>query len=240
MRCAVWLTSGFCLLLVVIGLGIPALVGNGTVRAVDPSGATGILQLARTLDGSGPLLAAVSCAVFVTALAAVAGLTLAAASSVAHDLYAHAVRRGQVTGHQEVSAARWSSVLIGAAAVALACLAGNWNLQVLSVLALTLAASTLTPTFVYSLLWRRFTRTGALCTLYGTTVLVVLLTALSPQISGSASAAFPHLHFAWFPLAAPGIVTVPAGFLLGCLGSTLGRRAPARRHHLPDPAHTRR
>lgn len=244
LRWAVWLTAGFCGGIALIGLAIPALVGDGALRAVDPSGATGILVLARVLDGSGLLLGAVACAVFITALAAVAGLTLAAASSTAHDLYAHALRRGEVSEGQEVRAARVAAMLVGAVAVLLATLTGGWNLQVLSVFALTFAASVLTPVLVYTLLWRGFTRAGALWALYGSAVLVTVLTACSPMISGAPGAVFPARHFDWFPLAAPGVVTVPAAFLLGWLGSLPGRRAPQarklRRASTPVTAASRR
>jgi cation/acetate symporter len=105
-------------------------------------------------------------------------------------------------------------------------LAGDWPLLVLSTVAATLSASALAPVLLYSLLWRRFTKTGALWCLYGSTLLTLGLTAVSPLISGSPGAVFPDMDFQFTPLTVPGVVTVPAGFALGWLGSALSRPGP--------------
>jgi cation/acetate symporter len=77
----------------------------------------------------------------------------------------------------------------------------------------------------YTFLWRGFTQRGALWALYGSTVLTLALVVVSPLISGSPLAAFPNRDFHWTGLVSPGLVTVPAGFLLGWLGSVLDRKA---------------
>ncbi|MFE0514185.1 hypothetical protein [Streptomyces sp. NPDC058964] len=223
-----WATAAsfaICVMAAFIGLGASALVGRRQLLATDSTGAASILLLARELDTSGLLLALLACVIFITALATVAGLTLAAASSAAHDLFAHALHRGRTTDTDELSAARWAATGIGTSAIALACAAQSWNLEVLSVVALTIAASAITPVLVYALFWPRFTRTGALWVLYGSTALVLLLITFSPQISGSPTAVFPHLHLDRFPLTAPGVITIPTGFALGWLGSIVGGAA---------------
>ena len=229
MRWASVLTAVFCAMAAIIGLGIPALVGNREVLAADPTGVGGILLLTHHLDRNGLLLTALACAIFITALATVAGLTLAAATSAAHDLITHALRHGETTDHNELRAARWATATIGVLAIVIASIAGGWNLQVLSVVALTTAASALTPTLTYGLFWKRFTSAAASWTIYATIVLTLLLTAFSPQISGTPAAVFPHRAFDWFPLAAPGIITIPTGFIIGWVASLhTGRPCPGQ------------
>ncbi|WP_285565087.1 hypothetical protein [Streptomyces sp. RTGN2] len=97
----------------------------------------------------------------------------------------------------------------------------------LSTLAMTLAASTLAPVLTYTFLWRGFTRQGLLWSVYGAGLLTIALLAVSPLLSGSPSAAFPDMDFQCIALVNPGLVTVPAGFALGWLGSTLDRRSDA-------------
>jgi cation/acetate symporter len=43
-------------------------------------------------------------------------------------------------------------------------------------------------------------------------------------VSSTPGSVYPQSDFAWFPLQNPGIVSIPAGFLLGWLGSRLGPR----------------
>ncbi|WP_432167065.1 cation acetate symporter [Streptomyces sp. bgisy031] len=223
-----------CALLVVIGLGAAALVGAKALQATDPTGSSSILVLASALDSDGVLLSVVSWAVFLAALATVADVTLAAATSAGHDLYTHVRRQGDVQRRMETPAARWAAGGIGILTVSLAALAADWNLLVLSTVALTLAASALAPVTVYGLLWPRFTKQGALWCLYGAGALTLALITLSPRVSGTPGSVFPDVDFRWTPLLNPGIVTVPAGFLLGWLGSVLDRddSAPARYEEL--------
>lgn len=74
-------------------------------------------------------------------------------------------------------------------------------------------------------------------TVYGTLPLILLLMAFSPAVSGTPIALFPDHDFHWFPLQTPGLVTVPAGFLLAFLGSR--RPARTRRDGATGPARHR-
>ncbi|MEV6794086.1 cation acetate symporter [Streptomyces sp. NPDC051320] len=224
MRWAVGLVTALTVMVVVVGMGIAAIVGAQPLRQADASGVSGIPMLASALDGSGLLLTAVSCAVFVTALAGVAGVTFAAASSVAHDIYTQVVHRGHLAERSEVTVARWSAAVVGTLGVTLAAVTAQVNLNFMLVLGLSFAASALTPVLLYGLLWKGFTKIGALWCMCGSSALVVLLTIFSPQMSGSPGAIFPDQDFNWFPLQTPGLVTIPVGFGLGWLASVLDRR----------------
>ncbi|MCD0483425.1 cation acetate symporter [Streptacidiphilus sp. ASG 303] len=232
-RHAVAMVGLFCLVVAVLGLGAAAMVGDRVIAAVNPNGQGALLLLAGTVEGGtattagGVLFTAVACSVFVTVLAVVAGITLTAAATLAHDVHAHAVHRGRLTQKREVRAVRWSVLLFGALGIVLSMAAQGYNVQFLSSLAVAVAASAVLPALVYSLFWERFNRTGLLWSVYGGVLLSVGLQACSPTVSGSPFALFPQSDFAWFPLQTPGLVSVPAAFLLGWAGSLRGARRPA-------------
>ncbi|KAF4407247.1 sodium/solute symporter [Streptomyces lycii] len=235
MSWAVGTVALFCGTVVVIGLGAAAVVGGRALAAEDRTGGTALLTLTRALDTGASaadesmLFAFVACAVFVTVLAAVAGITLAAATTVAHDLIARGVLRGRLTAGREVRYARWAVLAVGLVAVALAVPGHGWNPQVLIVFTFNAAASALLPALVYAFGWSGFTTTGMRWTLYGSPALVLFLTAFSPAVSGLPVSLLPDRDFAWFPLQVSGIVTIPAGFLIGWLASVLSAPEAPRR-----------
>ncbi|WP_327269826.1 cation acetate symporter [Streptomyces sp. NBC_01218] len=233
-RIRIWAVAPVAVLcagIVVVGLGASALLGADVLRAGDPGGNTALLMVTGALDpgAAGPrqslLFALVACAAFATTLAAVAGITLAAASSVARDFAAHSGAQGEGRASaREIRRARWAVVAIGALAVLVAAYTHERNPQVLLSLSFAAAASVLPPILLHALFRPGFTARGVRWTVYGTLPLIVLLMAFSPAVSGTPIALFPDHDFHWFPLQTPGLVTVPAGFLLASLGS----RRPAR------------
>jgi cation/acetate symporter len=68
--------------------------------------------------------------------------------------------------------------------------------------------------------------------MYGGMTVAIVLVIFSPAVSGAKTSMLPNADFAFFPLANPGIVSIPLSFLLGALGSYYGRRDPgdAQRH----------
>ena len=85
----------FVLIISVIGFGATALVGRDAVAAGDPQGNTAYLLGSRAALGTGVstaetlLFTTVTTAIFLTLLASVAGMILACANSLAHDVFAH-------------------------------------------------------------------------------------------------------------------------------------------------------
>ncbi len=75
-------------------------------------------MLAELLGGT-PFLGFIAAVAFATILAVVAGLTLAGASALSHDIFLHVVRRGKATEHEQVRVARIATVVFGAVAVLL-------------------------------------------------------------------------------------------------------------------------
>ncbi|MER7536936.1 hypothetical protein ABTX77_19475 [Streptomyces sp. NPDC097704] len=70
--------------------------------------------------------------------------------------------------------------------------------------------------------------------MYGGLALCTVLAFFSPTVSGTAYALWPDVAFDWYPFHSPGLVSVPAAFLLGRLGSAkssadAGSRSPRAR-----------
>jgi cation/acetate symporter len=226
---AIGLIGTFYLLTLALGFGAAALVGTSAIRAANPGGNTAAPQLAEELGGGAGttggafFLAFIASVAFATILAVVAGLTLASSSSVAHDIYANVIRRGEVDEGSEVRVARIAAVIIGAIAIVLSIFAQNLNVAFLVALAFAVAASGNLPAILYSLFWRRFNTQGATWAIYGGLGVALFLVIFSPVVSGGPTAMISDRDFAWFPLENPGIISIPAGFFFGWLGTVLSR-----------------
>ncbi|MFE7274215.1 cation acetate symporter [Streptomyces sp. NPDC057623] len=215
----------FTLFEIVTGLGSAALIGTEVIAGDAASGNTAVLLLAERLGGSF-LLTVVSCVAFVTIMAVVAALTLTAAASLAHDVYGATIMRGRASEKSELLVARLGVVVIGVAAIALSMIAQHLNIAFLVSLAFAIAASSILPALLFNLWWKGFTTRGAVWSMYGGLLVAVLLTTLSPAVSGNPTALLPDLDFAVFPLRNPGLISIPLGFLLGWAGSLRDRREP--------------
>ncbi|MBB5870862.1 cation/acetate symporter [Allocatelliglobosispora scoriae] len=228
---AIGIIGTFYLLTLALGFGAAALVGSKSIVAQDPGGNTAAPQLAEALGkrffggeiGGASMLAAIAAVAFATILAVVAGLTLASSSSVAHDVYASVIKKGQADERKEVNVARISAFIIGAVAITLAIFAQKLNVAFLVALAFAVAASGNLPAILYSLFWKRFTTTGAVWAIYGGLISAVVLVAFSPVVSSLPTSWFPNADFAWFPLQNPGIISIPLGFIFGWLGTILSK-----------------
>ncbi|MGW7368513.1 sodium/solute symporter [Streptomyces sp. NPDC054841] len=233
-----------CLLLAVIGFGAAAIVGRQGLTAGDPQGKTALLMVSQAVLGvdvttfESLLFTAVATAVFLTLLASVAGITLACANTLAHDLIAHGLRRTKLKHSTEMVVARGAAAGVGLVAIALAALVRDWNLQALVTLSFCIGASAVAPALVYSLFWRGYTRAGLLSTLIVGTATVLILMTGTNLVSGSPQSVFPDHDFNWFPFTTTGLVSVPAGFLAGWLGTRLSHREAAaqrRRYEEVEP-----
>ena len=229
-RSVVWaiaLIGGFYLFTLVLGYGAAALVGPDRILAAAGGVNSAAPLLAFELGGV-VLLGVISAVAFATILAVVAGLTITASASFAHDIYASVLKKGQVTESEQVRVSRITAVVLGIFAIGLGILANGQNVAFLVALAFAIAAAANLPTIVYSLYWKRFNTRGALWSMYGGLISTLLLIVFSPAVSGAKTAMIPSADFAWFPLANPGIVSIPLAFLLGIVG-TLTSKVPGDR-----------
>ncbi|MFC7265220.1 sodium/solute symporter [Streptomyces lutosisoli] len=229
----------FVLVITVVGFGATALIGRGTIAGADPQGNTAYLLGSRAAFGPDVstfetlLFTTVTTAIFLTLLASVAGMILACANSLAHDVFAHSgLLRGrrhddELSPRREMLLARLSALAVGAPTILLATLVQHRSLQPLATLSFCLGASAIAPALVYSLFWRRYTRTGLLATLIGGTLTVLLLMPGTNLVSGSPTSAFPEADFNWFPFTTTGLVSIPLGFAYGWLGTVASGRRKA-------------
>lgn len=235
---AIWLIGVFYLFTLVLGYGAGALVGPEVILG-SPGGVNSAAPLLAYELGGVLLLGVISAVAFATILAVVAGLTITAAASFAHDIYASVIKRGEVAPDGEVRVARITVVAIGALAIVGGIFANGQNVAFLVALAFAVAASANLPTILYSLFWRRFNTSGALWSMYGGLVSCVVLIVFSPVVSGKVDPTTGEslsmirdtsVDFSWFPLENPGIVSIPLAFLLGIVGTLLSKETgdPAR------------
>ncbi|OLZ57618.1 solute symporter family protein [Amycolatopsis keratiniphila] len=232
-RSVVWaiaLIGVFYLFTLVLGYGAGALVGADKIKAA-PGGVNSAAPLL-ALELGGPILLGLIAAIaFATILAVVAGLTITASASFAHDVYANVIKKGKASPASEVKVARITALVIGAVAILGGILANGQNIAFLVALAFAVAASANLPTILYSLFWKRFNTQGALWSIYGGLAVCVLLIVFSPAVSGKpvdpktgkSASMIQGVDFHWFPLDNPGLVSIPVAFFLGWLGTVLSK-----------------
>ena len=127
--------------------------------------------------------------------------------------------------------ARRTVVVIGILAILGGIGVQGQNVAFLVALAFAVAASANLPTILYSLFWKRFNTRGALWSIYGGLISSIVLIVFSPTVSGGKVTAGkaasmitdPSIDFHWFPLANPGLVSIPLGFILGWLGTVTSK-----------------
>ncbi|GAA1350854.1 cation acetate symporter [Falsarthrobacter nasiphocae] len=226
---AIILIGLFYLFTLVLGYGAAALVGQEAI-AKAPGGVNSAAPLLAFSLGGTVLMGLISAVAFATILAVVAGLTLTAAASFSHDIYANVLKKGQSDPQAEVKVARRTVVVIGILAIVGGIGAQGQNIAFLVALAFAVAASANLPTILYSLFWKGFTTRGAIWSMLGGLIGSLVLIALSPVVSGGPTSMIPDADFAVFPLSNPGIVSVPLAFLLGWIGSVTDRvgESPAK------------
>ncbi len=232
---AIWLIGIFYLFSLVIGYGAGALVGPETILGAPGAVNAAAPLLAFELGGT-VLLGIIAGVAFATILAVVAGLTITASASFAHDVYASVIKKGQVSPNGEVRVARITAIVIGAISIGLGILAlqAGLNIAFLVALAFAVAASANLPTILYTLFWKRFTTRGALWSMYGGLIACIVLILFSPVVSGGAinpttgksTSLLQDVDFSWFPLNNPGLVSIPLSFFLGWLGTVLSKEKP--------------
>jgi cation/acetate symporter len=205
----------FYIMTTFFGFGAASLLGPDYLKA---HGGTNMAapELARAMGGE-LFFAFISAVAFATILAVVAGLTISASASFAHDFFTNVIHHGkQKRDDDEVRVARITAFVVGAAAIAIAMYLGpTVNVAFLVGLAFAVAASANLPVIVFSIFWRRFNTMGACMGLGVGLLSSIVLILLSPEVMSAP----------WFPLKNPGIVSIPLGFL-GAIAGTLWRREP--------------
>ncbi|HYZ32234.1 MAG TPA: cation acetate symporter [Crenalkalicoccus sp.] len=174
---------------------IAGLIGGTNMAAV---------HLAAAVGGS-LFLGFISAVAFATILAVVAGLTLAGASAVSHDLYAEVIARGRASERSEVRLSKTAAVVIGIVAIILGYVFENQNVAFMVGLAFAVAASCNFPVLLMSTMWKGCTTRGAVVGgflgLVSAVAMVVLSKAVWVQTFGFPQALFPYDNPALFSMA---------------------------------------
>ncbi len=218
----------FYLIIPVVGFGASALVGRDVIRAIDAGGNMAAPLVAELLGGTA-FLGFIAAVAFATILAVVAGLTLAGASALSHDIFTHVIRKGAATEREQIRVARIATVVFGVLAVALGILFRNQNVAYMVGLAFAVAASANFPPLLLSIVWRRFNTTGAVLSMLTGAISSVALIVLSPTVWVDVL----HRPSPVFSLRNPAIVSMSISFLCGIVGS-LASREPAAEAKFDD------
>lgn len=173
--------------------------------------------------GGDLLLGFLAAVTFATIVAVVAGLTLAGAAAISHDLYANVITKGKATEEQQFRVSRLSTIALGFIAIILGIIFENQNVAFMVGLAFAVAASSNFPVLVLSIMWRGCTTRGAtiggFIGLLVATLWVVLSKTVWVDVLGNAEAITP------FPN--PGIISIPLAFLAIWLFSITDKTARA-------------
>ena len=131
----------FYIMTTFLGFGAATIVGQENIAANGGINMSAPL-LAQELAGD-IFFAFISAVAFATILAVVAGLTISASTSFAHDLYTNVVHRGdERIPQQEVRVARITAFVVGAVSIVMAIILGpTVNVAFLVGLAFAVAAS---------------------------------------------------------------------------------------------------
>ncbi len=192
------------------------LIGGNNMAAV---------HLAKAVGGN-VFLGFISAVAFATILAVVAGLTLAGASAVSHDLYSTVVKKGKADSDAELRVSRITTVCLGALAVVLGIVFEKQNIAFMVSLAFAVAASANFPVLFMSVLWKDCTTRGAVIGGFLGLISSVVLTIVSPSV-WEATLGNP-VGSAPFPYTSPALFSVTIGFVGIWLFSVLDHSARAR------------
>ncbi|MGL5102454.1 MAG: cation acetate symporter [Plesiomonas sp.] len=198
----------FYILTFIIGFGAILLVStNPTFKDAAGSLIGGnnmaAIHLADAVGGS-LFLGFISAVAFATILAVVAGLTLAGASAVSHDLYASVICKGKAKEADELKVSKLTTLILGLVAIGLGILFEKQNIAFMVGLAFSIAASCNFPVLFLSMYWSKLTTRGAVIGGWAGLITAVTLMILGPtiwvKVLGHAEAIFPYEYPALFSM----------------------------------------
>ena len=181
------------------------LIGGGNMVA---------MHLAKAVGGN-MLLGFLAAVAFATILAVVAGLALAGAAAISHDIYARVIRKGQATEKEEVRVSRYAVIGLGLLAIVLGIAFEKMNIAFMVGLAFGVAAAANFPVLILSMYWKGLTTRGALWGGYGGCISAVLFVLFSKSVwvdvLGNKAALFPYTQ--------PALFAMPIAFILAYIMS---------------------
>ncbi len=191
-KSVVWamaIIGGFYVLTLFLGFGAAMHVGPETIGGIDKGGNMAAPLLAQYLGGGENsllgnfMLAFVAAVAFATIVAVVAGLVLASASAIAHDLYVNVIKDGNASQTQQMQAARIASIGVGIVAIIIGILAKGQNVAHLVGMAFAVAASSNLPAIFLTLYWKKCNTTGVVMGMLIGAGSAILLVLISPNMT---------------------------------------------------------
>jgi cation/acetate symporter len=186
---AMAIIGGFYVLTLFLGMGAAINVGSANISALDKGGNMAAPLLAQYVGGGADsmlgnlFLAFVAAVAFATIVAVVAGLVLAAASAMAHDIYVGVVKGDHASPQEQVIAARVSSVVVGLLAIYVGIAAEGQNVAHLVALAFAVAASSNLPAVFLTLYWKRTNTYGIVMGMLVGSITAIALVMVSPNMT---------------------------------------------------------
>ena len=186
---AMAIIGGFYVLTLFLGMGAAMKVGAPAIIQIDKGGNMAGPLLAQYLGGGKDsllgnlMLAFVAAVAFATIVAVVAGLVLAAASAMSHDIWVGVIKGEKATSEQELRAARICSLIVGGIAVTIGILSKGQNVAHLVALAFAVAASANLPVILLTLHWKRCNTAGVVAGLLVGTFSAIGLVLISPNMT---------------------------------------------------------
>ncbi|MSM40858.1 MAG: sodium/solute symporter [Geobacter sp.] len=186
---AMFIIGSFYILTTLLGFGAAIHVTPQAISGIGKGGNMAAMMLAQKMGGDiapviGDIFLAFLCAVaFATILAVVSGLVLAASAAIAHDVYVNVFKDGHADQHEQVMAARVTSLFVGAAGIMIGIAAEKSNVAHLVALAFAVASSGNLPVVFMSLFWRKFNTAGVISGLVVGTVAAIALVMVSPNMT---------------------------------------------------------
>jgi len=229
---AMVIIGSFYIMTTFLGFGAATIVGRDYITKNGGTNMSAPL-LAKFIAGD-VFFAFISAIAFATILAVVAGLTISASTSFAHDFWTNVIHSGvERKPGEERMVARIAAFVVGAVAIAIAIVLGpTANVAFLVALAFAVAASANLPVIVFSIYWKRFNTAGAVCGLLFGLVASIVLILIGPSVMGIdpasvvGAARHPIQAAPIFPLENPGILSIPIGFAGALLGTFFGAKDP--------------
>ena len=186
---AMAIIGGFYVLTLFLGMGAAINVGAAKISAVDAGGNMAGPLLAQYIGGGADsllgnfFLAFVAAVAFATIVAVVAGLVLASASAMSHDIWVGVIKGEHATPEQEVRAARISALIVGVVAITIGILAKGQNVAHLVALAFAVAASSNLPAVLLTLYWKRCNTAGVVLGMSVGAITAIALVMVSPNMT---------------------------------------------------------
>jgi cation/acetate symporter len=176
------------------------LKGGGNMAAIHLSNAV----------GGDLFLGFISAVAFATILAVVAGLTLAGASAVSHDLYATVIKEGKADQAAEMRVSKITTMALAVLAIILGILFEKQNVAYMVMLAFAIACSANFPVLLMSVMWKDCTTKGAVVGgfvgLLASAGLTILSPAVYEAVMGNPKGSAP------FPFGSPALFSMTAAF----------------------------